>query len=303
MEPIKGVIPPMVTPLLDADTIDRAGLENLIEHLIGGGVNGIFLLGTTGEAPSLNYSLKAELIKKTCEQVKGRVPILVGITDPSYRESANIAEISQKNGAQALVMAPPYYFNIGQDELYNHVDAFLDETPLPVFLYNMPALTKVGFGLEIVKELIKRPEVIGLKDSSADLTYFNKIKRVVKDDPNFSLLVGPEELLMETIVMGGDGGIPGGANVFPELYVSLYKKVKSGNIEKALSLHDEVMDLGSYVFGDVLYGSSDVINGIKCALKNLGVCNGYIAKPLKNVSVEKEKRIKSFISSYKAKYA
>ncbi|MEX0780100.1 MAG: dihydrodipicolinate synthase family protein [Balneolales bacterium] len=303
MDQIKGIIPPMVTPLLDDDTLDLKGLENLIEHLIGGGVHGLFLLGTTGEGPGLNYSLRAELIKRTCDLVKGRVPVLVGITDSSYRESANIAEKAYEHGAQALVMAPPFYFNIGQDELFNHVDAFLQETPLPVFLYNMPGLTKAAYSFDVVRELIKNPNVIGFKDSSANMSYFNKIKRITTHDPNFSLLVGPEELLMEATIMGGHGGIAGGANIFPELYVSLYNQARAGKINEALKSHEEIMSLGANVYGEVLNCSSDVINGIKNALSHLGICNGHIAKPLKNVSAEKEKRIQSFINSNKVKHA
>ncbi|MEX0928845.1 MAG: dihydrodipicolinate synthase family protein [Balneolales bacterium] len=297
-ESVKGIIPPMVTPLLDDDTLDTAGLERLVEHLIGGKVDGLFLLGTTGEGPSLQYTLKEELVRRTCELVQGRVPVLVGVTDSSYRESVNMAEKAARYGAQGLVMAPPFYFQIDQEELHNHVDAFTDESPLPVYLYNMPSLTKAAFSLEMVAGLVEKPGIVGFKDSSANLTYFNKVRRLVKQGPGFSLLVGPEELLMETMIMGGDGGIPGGANIFPELYVSLHEEIRSGSVENGLRLHGRIMDLGSHVFGDTLHGSSDVINGIKCALHILGICSGHLAKPLKQASPEKAKKIRSYLENY-----
>ena len=84
LKPLKGIIVPMVTPLLDRDTLDAAGLERLIEHILAGGVHGLFILGTTGEAPSLSYRLRYELIQRVCEQVKGRVPVLVGISGTRY---------------------------------------------------------------------------------------------------------------------------------------------------------------------------------------------------------------------------
>src|SRR5665648_682586 len=107
--PLKGIIPPVITPLFDNTTIDVQGLENLVEHLIVGGVHGIFILGTTGEAPSLSHRLREEFIKRTCELVNHRIPVLVGITDTSFESSVEIAEYSQKVGADAVVVAPPYY--------------------------------------------------------------------------------------------------------------------------------------------------------------------------------------------------
>ncbi len=105
--PLRGIIPPMVTPLLDRDTLDVAGLERLIEHILSGGVHGLFILGTTGEAPSLSYRLRYELIERVCRQVKGRVPVLVGITDTCFTESLNTANKARDAGAQAVVLAPP----------------------------------------------------------------------------------------------------------------------------------------------------------------------------------------------------
>jgi 4-hydroxy-tetrahydrodipicolinate synthase len=98
-QPLSGIIPPLVTPLRDRDTLDCVGLERLIEHLISGGVSGLFILGTTGEGPSLSYRLRRQLIEKTCQLTKNRVPVLVGITDTSFTESVNLAKYSADAGA------------------------------------------------------------------------------------------------------------------------------------------------------------------------------------------------------------
>src|SRR5690349_10624231 len=108
-----GIIPPLVTPLLDRDTLDVGGLERLIERTLGGGVTGLFLLGTTGEGASLSYRLRRELIERASRQVKGRVPILVNITDTAFIESVNLARHAAVCGAAALVIAPPYYLPPG----------------------------------------------------------------------------------------------------------------------------------------------------------------------------------------------
>src|SRR3972149_2815409 len=132
-KPLRGIIVPMVTPLLDRDTLDVAGLERLIEHILAGGVHGLFVLGTTGEAPSLSYARRFELIERVCAQVQWRVPVLVGITDTSFVESVRIACKAKEAGAQAVVLAPPYYFPAGQPELLEYLQHLTPELPLQLF--------------------------------------------------------------------------------------------------------------------------------------------------------------------------
>src|SRR5690348_11181528 len=115
--PLRGIVPPMVTPLNDRDELDRAGVDRLIEHQIAAGVAGLFILGTTGEGPSLSYRLRYELVERTCEVVAGRVPVLVGITDTSVVEALELAEFAKGAGADAVVAAPPYYFALGQEDV------------------------------------------------------------------------------------------------------------------------------------------------------------------------------------------
>ena len=115
--PLTGIVPPMITPLSGRDQLDVAGLERLIERILAGGVNGLFILGTTGEGPSLSYRLRRELIERVSRQVNGRVPILVGATDTAFVESVNVAKIAADAGAAAVVVAPPYYLPEGQPEL------------------------------------------------------------------------------------------------------------------------------------------------------------------------------------------
>jgi len=295
MNRIKGIVPPMVTPLLDDNQLDHRGLENLIEHIISGGVHGLFILGTTGEAPSLKYSLRVELIKQVCSQVDGRIPVLVGITDASLKESVYIANTSKESGAQAVVVAPPFYFPISDSELFDYYDQLLREVPLPVYLYNQPSLTKKTIEVEIARDLLERPNVVGFKDSSGNMIYFQRLKALLKEY-DIPLLCGPEELLVESLFLGGDGGIPGGANVYPTLYVDIYKAMKAGNFEEALKLNQKVFSISNVLYSGGKYGSGGVISGIKSALSHLNICNDYIAKPLGKISREKEKKVKEFLS-------
>ncbi|MHC4370339.1 MAG: dihydrodipicolinate synthase family protein, partial [Planctomycetota bacterium] len=199
--PLCGIIPPLVTPLLDRDTLDTAGLERLIEHVLAGGVHGLFILGTTGEAPSLSYRLRYELIDRVCRQVSGRVPVLVGITDTSFVESVNIARKAEDAGARAVVLAPPYYFPAGQMELLEYLKHLTAELPLPVFLYNMPSHTKLVFEPETIRAAADFPGVAGIKDSSGNMMYFRRLQALLRDRPDFSVLMGPEELLAEAVLL------------------------------------------------------------------------------------------------------
>jgi dihydrodipicolinate synthase/N-acetylneuraminate lyase len=277
-KPIHGIIPPMVTPLLDRDSLDVAGLEKLIEHILAGGVHGLFILGTTGEAPSLSQRLRRELIERVCEQVKGRVSVLVGITDTCFVESVNIACKAKDAGAQAVVLAPPYYFPAGQGELLEYLEHLMPELPLPLVLYNMPSYTKLVFEPKTVKAAAAISGIVGIKESSGDMVYFNKLLSLLKKRPDFSLLMGHEELLAEAVLEGAHGGVCGGANLVPQLYVDLYNAAYSKDLPTVESLQKKVMRISKAIYGVGKYESS-YLKGLKCALSCMGICSDFLAEP------------------------
>lgn len=274
-----GIIPPMITPLTDRDTLDLDGLEKVIERMIAGGITGIFALGTTGEAPSLSYRLRRELVDRTCKIVNGRIPVLAGITDTSLVESANFAKDAAELGASAVVTSAPFYFPAGQPELREYLEQLLPELPVPLMLYNMPALTKISFQKDVVNWALDQEKIVGLKDSSGDFTYLKRMMRLAAPKrPDWSFLVGPEELLAETVLMGGHGGVNGGAILHPRLYVDLYEAAMAKNLEEVRRLSDQVLALSGDFYSVGQHGSA-IIKGIKCALSLLGVCDDFMAAP------------------------
>lgn len=277
-QPLRGIIPPLVTPLSGRDTLDIPGLERLIEHLISGGVHGLFILGTTGEAPSLSYRLRRELIERTCSLVKGRVPVLVGITDTAFVESVNLARFSAEKGVSAVVTAPPYYFPAAPPELQEYIQDLVAEMPLPMFLYNMPGLTKVSFDIELIRRALDMPGICGVKDSSCDMIYFHRLIEVARQRPEWSILVGPEELTAEAVLLGGHGGINGGANLHPSLYVKMYEAAAAQDLPLTRQLHAEVMRLAGSIY-TVGRHKSAIIKGIKCGLSLLDICDDHMAEP------------------------
>jgi 4-hydroxy-tetrahydrodipicolinate synthase len=283
--PLTGIIPPMVTPLRDHDELDVAGLERLVGRMLDGGVNGLFVLGTTGEGPSLSYRLRRELVERVCRQVKNRVPVLVGITDTAFVESINVARHAAEAGADAVVAAPPYYLPEAQPELREYLDHLVPELPLPLYLYNLPALTKVSFELETVRHAMDVSRIVGLKDSSGNLDYFKRVAGLLKQRPDWSLLIGPEELLLESISAGGLGGVSGGANLFPKLYVELFQAARAGNPARARELQSQVLRISRSLYR-IGRHSSSIIKGIKCALACLGICDDFMAEPFHRFRAE-----------------
>ena len=292
---IRGIIPPIVTPLRSRDELDVEGLQRLIEHILAGGVHGVFVLGTTGEAPSLSYRLRRELIERTCQQVAGRVPVLVGITDTAFVEAVHMAQFAAESGAQALVLAPPYYFPNSQPELLEYVQHLAPELPLPLFLYNMPTHTKTIFEVETVRRAMDMPNIVGLKDSSANMVYFHQLVRLLPQRPEWSLLIGPEELLAESVLLGGHGGVNGGANLRPRLYVDLYEAARARDFERAAALHAEVIHLSTTLYR-VGRHSSAIIKGLKCALRELGICDDFMAEPFHRFREEERERVRKVLA-------
>ena len=288
--PLSGIIPPLVTPLLDDDVLDVEGLNRLIEHLIAGGVHALFVLGTTGEAQSLSYKLRVEMIKNTCRITKGRLPVLVCISDTSIVESVNLARIAADNGADAVVSAPPYYFAAGQPELIEFYENLTPQLPLPLFLYNMPTHTKVNFAPATIQRIAEDPRVIGFKDSSANAVYFQSVMYALKERQDFSMLVGPEEIMAESVLLGAHVGVNGGANMFPELYVELYNAAKNTNLEELKRLQEKVMQISATIYTVGQHGSS-YLKGLKCALNLLGICSDYVAAPFHKFEQREREKI------------
>ncbi|MBL8029563.1 MAG: dihydrodipicolinate synthase family protein [Fibrobacteres bacterium] len=295
-KPLMGIIPPLVTPLLDSDTLDTAGFQKLINHVIDGGVHGIFVLGTTGEAPSLSYRLRKEVIKRSCEFAGGRVPVLVGISDTSFVESVNLCTYSAECGADAVVLAPPFYFPAGQAELLEYLQHLVPKLALPLFLYNMPTHTKLVFEPSTVRAAADIPGIIGLKDSSANMVYFHKLQLLFKERADFSLLVGPEELLAETLLLGGHGGINGGANLWPSLYVSIYNAAQKRDLDTVMKLHEKVIQVSSSVYSVGKYSSS-YLKGLKCGLSLLNICSDFMAEPFHKFRAEERESIRKHLTS------
>jgi 4-hydroxy-tetrahydrodipicolinate synthase len=288
--PLRGVITAMVTPLDQDLNLDQKSLERLVEHLIAGRVHGIFILGTTGEAPNLPYDVRVALIEETCRLAGTRVPVIVGITDTSYKDAIRMATKSYECGAAAVVAAPPYYFHVSQADLAQYFKRLALESPLPLFLYNAPLNTPLTIEVETVIQLAAETNVAGLKDSGLKMGYFHAVREGVRHRSDFSLLVGPDDLLAEAVLMGAHGGMAGGSNVWPRLFVALYEAAAAGDLKRVQALQQRAIQ-----FDRAVYHSANPLCGLKYALSHSGMCSNHVTPPLQPYSQQHRDKIEKYL--------
>jgi 4-hydroxy-tetrahydrodipicolinate synthase len=265
--------------------------------VICGGVAGVFILGSTGEGPSLTPRLRRDFVTLCCDAVReilanerkrrgdeeygAHFRILVGVSDTNVDETIALAEHAAVCGADAVVIAPPFYFPIGQAELKYYVQHVVDRTTLPVFLYNMPALTKVTFEIETVRELARlygeSGRIVGIKDSSFDLDYIAQLCKVKSElCPSWSVMTGAEWHVAKVIRLGGDGGVVGGSNIIPEAFVSFYQGAATGNQAMEDEAYQKIQALKKIY--DMAKGR--FVQATKTSLCVLGMCQESYAMPL-----------------------
>lgn len=293
--PLRGIVPPVLTPLASRDSLDGGAFARLIEHLIRGGSSALFILGSTGEAPGLSQRLRREVIDAAVGAAAGRVPLLVGITDTSFIESVRLAEYAAAAGADALVLSPPNYFALTQRMFLGYLERLTAELPLPLYLYNMPSYAKIYIEPETVRAAASLPRVYGLKDSSGNREYFRKVREAVAAVPDFALLVGIEELMAGMVLdEGAHGGVCGGANLLPEVYSALYAAAAAGDREKAAGLQETVMAVSSGVYR-IGERESSYLRGLKCAAAMAGFGNGLMAEPYVAFDTEERRQLRAVL--------
>ena len=237
------------------------------------------------------------MIRESARINNGRLPLLVCVTDTSIVESIRLAHVAAECGADGVVSAPPYYFATGQPELAQFYEELVPQLPLPVFLYNMPSHVKVNFAPETVWRIAQNPRVIGFKDSSANAVYFQSVMYKMKERKDFAMLVGPEEMTGESVLLGAHGGINGGANMFPELYVAMYDAARTHDIERVLQLQKYIMQISTSIYTVGKHGSS-YLKGLKCALSLLGIINDdFVASPFYKFEEPEREKIRQALST------
>ena len=263
-----GLMPAMVTPFDERGEVDLEAAEPVVERFIEAGVSGISPLGSTGEFSHLTAEERKRFAEGVVSIVGGRVPVLVGVGAPGTREAVELARHAEGVGADGVLVVTPFYWIVGEEALFAHFTAVARAVGIPVLIYNLPMLTGVDLSPSLVARVAGEcPNVVGLKDTVTEYSHTVNVLREVKPGrPDFSVLAGFEDLILPSVLAGGDGSICGLANVAPELFVGMVRCAQNGELEEAAELHRRVLSLLA------LGGLGDTpLGAIKLAMNVLGV--------------------------------
>ena len=271
-----GLIVPVATPIHADETVVEPDLRKLVRHLVDGGVDGLFVLGTTGEVGALADAERQRALAIVIDENAGRVPVIAGVSaEGTRRVCANIDTLSACK-PDAFAATPPYYYPATQqDELLAFYREIMGATDRPFIIYNHPGISGASIKPETVGQLAQIGNCVGLKDASGDLRYFQSLVRDSSIAENIHLLEGNEPLLLPSLLIGGHGGLNGIANVTPRLFRRLLDCFAAGDLDGARRAHAQVVKLAR-----VVYESGDnPLAVIKAGLEMLGLGHARLCAP------------------------
>ena len=240
---LRGVVPPLITPLTAAGEVDGGALGALVEYVLEAGCGGLFVLGGCGAGPWLTAEDRGAAVRAAVRAAAGRVPVLAGVMLPATRPALAAARQAADEGADAVVVGTPYYFEVDDAAQRRHVGAILGAVPLPALLYNIPQCTHRRLTPETVADLAAEPRILGVKDSAGEFPAFLDFVALKAQRPDFKVLQGSEPLMAPSLQHGGDGLIPGLANVAPGLFVALRRAAEGGDPEDCRRLQARIRAL------------------------------------------------------------
>jgi 4-hydroxy-tetrahydrodipicolinate synthase len=269
---IHGVIPPIITPIDSEERVLEHALRRVVDHVLAGGVHGILSLGSNGEFFGFDRDQQQRAVAITVDQVGGRVPVYMGIGAISTRECIQLARMAEKEKADAVTILPPMFLTPKDDELYDHFRAVAEAVSLPVLLYNNPDRMRVNISADLIDRLADVPNIVGVKDSSGDLTLTAEYIRRTRDR-GFKVMAGRDIMILGTLVYGGVGCVASTANIVPRLVVEIYERYLAGDFSGALEAQYRLAPL-RMAFN---LGSFPVVT--KDAMRLLGFQVGEPVKP------------------------
>lgn len=230
----KGIIPAVITPLKGDGRFNEKAMRKLISYLIDGGVHGLFVVGTTGEFYGLTPEEKRDIFSVAVEETRGRVPVYAGTNGITTRETVALTRIARDCRVDAVSVLTPMFLLPSQDQLIRHYQTVAESTSLPVILYNNPPKTSVSLTPATVARLAEVPNIVGIKDSSGDMTVTAEYIRLTRHIEGFSVLMGRDTLIYGALCYGAAGSIAACANVAPRLCADIYDKFVTGDLKGSL---------------------------------------------------------------------
>lgn len=283
----KGIIPAMVTPFTSDGKINVGALRKLTNYLIDGGVHGLFPVGSQGEFYALTFDEKKKVIETVVEETRGRVPVYAGTGAITTREAIALTKMAEAAGVSAASVLTPFFIHPNENELFDFYSAIAKSTRLPLLLYNNPGRTGVNISANFVVRASKIDNIVGVKDSSGDLTLTAEYIR--RTDETFSVLAGRDTLIYGTLCYGGKGSIAATANVAPKILVEIYEAFKAGDMKRSLEAQFRLAPL-RLAFD---LGTFPVV--IKEALNLLGIDAGVGVPPVGGIKPEAKEELKKIL--------
>lgn len=290
----KGVFPPVPTIVNEQGELDRPGMARMLDHVIDNGADGVLILGSGGEFSHLSNCQRKEIAEFCLQHIKGRVPVLMGIACAGTAETIELGLHAQQHGADGVLVVNPYYAKLSDEARYTHYKRVADALNTPVFLYNFPELTGQDIGIEVITRLAQDvPNIVGIKDTIDNISHTREIiNRVHAFRPDFIIFSGYDEYMLDTLLLGGHGGIPATFNFAPQITRGIYQAFLDGDMTAARLYQKQLARLSPlYALEQPFFGV------IKAAINLSGLdISTAVVPPALPLNAEKTEYVKNVLA-------
>lgn len=281
----QGSLVALLTPM-DADgALDEDAFRRFVDWQIGEGTSGVVPVGTTGESPTLSHDEHRRIVELAVEVAHGRVPVIAGTGSNSTAEAVELTRHAKEVGADAALVVTPYYNRPTQEGLYLHFKAVADAADLPIIIYNIPPRSAVDMSVETMARLAKHPNVVGVKDATANLT--RPLHTRAQCGREFCQLSGEDHTALAFLAAGGVGCISVTANVAPRLCAEMHRAWQDGRVQDAIQVQDRLVPLHDAMFAETSPGP------VKYAASLLGFGTAHCRLPLAPLQPATQERVRS----------
>lgn len=291
----RGIFPPVPSIVDEQGELDKAGMARMLDHVIGSGADGMLILGSGGEFSQFSSRQRKEIATFCLSHVDGRVPVLVGVACAGTAETIELGRHAQEHGADGVLVVNPYYAKLSDEARFMHYKHIADALDTPVFLYNFPDLTGQDIGLDVITRLAREvPNIVGIKDTIDNISHTREIiNRVHAFRPDFIVFSGYDEYMLDTLLLGGHGGIPATFNFAPDITRGIYQAFQDNDLEQARYFQQQLAKLSPlYALEQPFFGV------IKTAIRLCGLdISTAVVAPALPLSDEKTAQVKAILAS------
>ena len=286
---LKGIIPPIGTPLTADERVDEKGLRRLVRYLLAAGVHGIFANGTMSGFALLTDSEQLRSVEIVVSEVDRRVPVIAGVSDTGTKRVIEKAKQIQKLDVDYLTTVPPFYFNLTQESASRFFSEVAEAVEKPLLIYNNPYLAHFNLSVDSIVALSQEPNIAGIKETNQDCARWAEMISSLRGNNDFSILVGTELLIPIGLMLGAHGAIGGAHNFAPKIAVDLYAAAREGNYDKAFELSDRLRKLCK------IFELAEVWGAFEVALQYLGIVEKVAASPFRGATAAEREKVENIL--------